>query len=165
MRDAQDFETYVRADATALLRTAVLLTRNRADAEDLLQSCLLRVGGAWRQAQASPHRYSRRVLANLAVDGWRQRARRPPAVALVPDVAAPGDDMARMDLYRTLVDGLRALPGQQRAALVLRYWEDMTEADTAAVLGCSIGTVKSHTARGLARLRALTVNAAAEGST
>jgi RNA polymerase sigma-70 factor (sigma-E family) len=158
MRTAEvPFEDFVHARSAALLRTALLLTgQNRADAEDLLQLALERAYRHWTSVSRSgePERYVRKILANASADRWRRRARRPeqplPAQADGPLVADPSDEIADRDY---LLRALRALPPRQRAVLVLRYFDDLSEAETANMLGCSIGTVKSHAARALSQLR------------
>ena len=150
------FEAYAHADATALFRLAVLLAGNRQDAEDLTQECLARVARAWqRRPPDDPHGYARRTLANLARDRWRFRKRAPrhtPFEEAHAGVADPYPDLVE----RTAVIGaLATLPPRQRAVLVLRYYEGLTEAAVAATLGCSVSAVKTHSARGLDRLRPL----------
>jgi RNA polymerase sigma-70 factor (sigma-E family) len=148
------FDEFVRGRSTALLRTAYLLTGDRGHAEDLLQQVLERVARRWSSISDSPEAYVRRALANAAVN--RRRRRRPVEVELLDrhdGVAASGP--AAVDLRDQLVRGLLQLPSRQRAVLVLRFFEDLSEAETAATLGCSVGTVKSQASRGLDRLRAL----------
>jgi RNA polymerase sigma-70 factor (sigma-E family) len=153
MRQDAGFEAFARAHAAHLLRTAVLLVGDRADAEDLVQLCLLKVSARWGHgAGEAPHAYARQVLTRLSIDRWRRLRSRPAAVEL-PDLAAHDDPIARADTRAMLVTGLRLLPARQRAALVLRYWTGLSEAETAEAMRCSPGTVKTHTARGLAQLR------------
>jgi len=151
------FEDFVRARSDSLLRTALLLTgQRRAEAEDLLQLALERAYRHWPKICGSegPERYVRRILASASTDRWRRLARRPehamPAGGgpVVPD--RTGEIADRDYLLRALA----ALPPRQRAVLVLRYFDDLSEVETADMLGCSLGTVKSQAARGLARLRA-----------
>ena len=151
------FEDFVRARSDSLLRTALLLTgQRRAEAEDLLQLALERAYRHWPKICGSegPERYVRRILASASTDRWRRLARRPehamPAGGgpVVPD--RTGEIADRAYLLRALA----ALPPRQRAVLVLRYFDDLSEVETADMLGCSLGTVKSQAARGLARLRA-----------
>ena len=150
------FEDFVRARSDSLLRTALLLTgQRRAEAEDLLQLALERAYRHWPKICGSegPERYVRRILASASTDRWRRLARRPehamPAGGgpVVPD--RTGEIADRDYLLRALA----ALPPRQRAVLVLRYFDDLSEVETADMLGCSLGTVKSQAARGLARLR------------
>ena len=149
-----DFEEFVRGRSTALLRTAYLLTGDRGHAEDLLQGVLERTARRWSSIAESPEAYVRRALANAATNRWRRR--RPVEVAWPPQHEPGGVDPAHAYVVRdALLRGLLTLPSRQRAVLVLRYFDDLTEAQTADALGCSIGTVKSQASRGLARLRGL----------
>lgn len=158
VQDAEGmFDDFVRARSTHLFRLAVLLTgHDRAAAEDLLQVALER---AYRHRHKvfgsdAPEPYVRRILVNAALD-WRRVLRRRQEQPWSPtDVGPATGDSAELVADRDLlVRALAVLPPRQRAVLVLRYWEDLSEVDTAAVLGCSVGTVKSHASRGLARLR------------
>ncbi|HEU0131881.1 MAG TPA: SigE family RNA polymerase sigma factor [Mycobacteriales bacterium] len=156
---------YVRGDAARLTRVAYLLVGNDADAQDLVQLCLLRVARRWNRIDTSPHAYARQVLARLATDRWRARRFRPADVPLDAAHHLPAADaFGASDLRHTLLGGLRLLPTRQRAVLVLRYFEQLSEAETAEALGLSAGTVKTHTARGLDRLRRLLLHAS-EGTT
>ena len=151
-----DFTDFVRGRSTALLRTAVLLAGgDRGHAEDMLQGVLERMYVRWDRIASSPEAYARRALVNAATNRWRGRRRRP-ELPLPEDRPEPGldDGPAAVDLRDALVRALLTLPPRQRAVLVLRYFDDMSEADVAGLLDCSIGTVKSQASRGLARLRA-----------
>lgn len=164
MRRRNDFarlDALVEDRGNALLATATLLTGNRTAGEDLLQAALERVMRRWGGVRGDLEGYVRRTLYHLAVDQWRSRGRRPPAVPLAfePPVA---DDAAGVALRHALVQALARLPPRQRAVLVLRYWEQLSEAEAAEMLGCSVGTVKSSASRGLARLRELTADWADE---
>jgi RNA polymerase sigma-70 factor (sigma-E family) len=153
------FEEFVHGRSAHLFKLALLLTgQNRAEAEDLLQIALER---AYRRRASlskgrSPEAYVRRVLVNASIDRWRalgRRGERPLNAAEVgPPVADLTGQVADRDL---LMRSLAVLPPRQRAVLVLRYWEDRSEAEIAGLLGCSAGTVKSQASRGLARLRGL----------
>jgi RNA polymerase sigma-70 factor (sigma-E family) len=158
-------EQFVAERGDRLLRTAALLTGSRADGEDLLQSALERLLRNWRRIDGDPESYVRRTLYNLATDGWRrQRVWRRKAVLFEPAPAV--DPGTAVDLRDAVVRVLAQLPPRQRAVLVLRYFEQLSEAETAETLGCSVGTVKSATARGLARLREITAAAdSAEATT
>jgi RNA polymerase sigma-70 factor (sigma-E family) len=149
MSDYADFEEFVVARRDALMRTAYLLTGNRHDAEDLVQSALIKVVPKWGRIKDHPEPYVRRVLARESVNRWRGRRWRDVSTAEVPEVLHH-DPTGRI----ALLEDLRRLSPRQRAVLVLRYFDDLTEADTAAVLGISVGTVKSHARDALARLRA-----------
>ena len=135
-----------------LLAAAALLAGGRAAGEDLLQAALERTMRAWRRIDGEPEGYLRRTMYHLAVDGWRRRRRRPELLIAVEPPAQP-DAAEGIAMRQALVQALGQLAPRQRAALVLRFWEQLNEAETAEALGCSIGTVKSSTSRGLARLR------------
>lgn len=139
----------------ALLSAAVLLGGSRAAGEDLLQSALERVVRSWRRIDGNLEAYLRRTLYNLAVDGWRHRGRNPEVLAAAEPPAVP-DGTHIIDLRGALVDALGLLAPRQRAVLVLRYWEERSEAETAALLECSVGTVKSTASRALQKLRDIT---------
>lgn len=154
-------DTFVRTRGDILLREAWLLTGSRESGEELLQEALARLLLRWDKIHGDPEGYLRRILYNLSVDRWRWRARRREILtAELPDRPAIGD--LGPSVTSDLVDALALLPRHQRAVLVLRYFVDASEAETAAALGCSIGTVKSASSRGLARLRELAQNASAE---
>ena len=140
-----------------LMRAAVALTGRRPEAEDLLQAALERLLRNWPKV-ADPEAYLRRTLYNLAADNWRRRGRWRAKLPLVRDQYRdiPTDATATVDLRDALVRALDQLPPQQRAVVVLRYWEQLSEAQTAELLGCSEGAVKSAASRGLRRLRDLT---------
>ena len=145
------FEDFVAARRGALLRTAYLLTGNPHDAEDLVQATLLRVVPKWSRIAASPEAYVRQVLVRESVTRWRGRRWRERSVSRLPDRPGHEPPADRVDLR----DALATLSPRQRAVLVLRYYDDLTEPATAEVLGISVGTVKSHAREGLARLREL----------
>ena len=155
--DEAEFEAYAARDGGRLLGFALLLAGDWQDAEDLVQVALLRSAGRWSVARQHPEGYARTVLVNLARDRWRVRRRRHPET-LAGDLtqlspAAAGDAAAAVLDRQLLLRACRLLPVQQRAVLVLRFWEDRSVHQTAAVLGCTEGTVKSQTHRALARLR------------
>jgi RNA polymerase sigma-70 factor (sigma-E family) len=159
--DAGEFaglEEFLAERGSALLATAVLLAGSREAGEDLLQHALERLLRQWRRIDGDPEGYLRRTLYHLAVDRWRWRGRHP-EVGLT---AEPGDGVpdpaAHVDLRDALGQALASLPARQRAVLVLRYFEQLSEAEIAEALGCSAGTVKSYAARGLKRLRAVAEN-------
>ena len=148
--DEAGFEEFVRARRPALLRTAYLLTGSSADAEDLVQAALVRCVPRWRRIADRPEPYVRQVLARESVSRWRQRRWREQHVAEVPETAAPGPDTeGRVALRQALL----ALAPRQRAVIVLRYYEDLTELQTAEAMDCAVGTVKSQVSAGLAKLR------------
>ena len=150
------FEEFVYARSGSLLRSALLLTgQNQAEAEDLLQLALERAYRHWARVCRSgePERYVRGILANASADRWRRLARRAERPLPAPPGPALPDHAAVVADRDYLLRALAALPPRQRAVLVLRYFDDLSEAETADMLGCSLGTVKSQAARGLARLR------------
>jgi RNA polymerase sigma-70 factor (sigma-E family) len=149
-----EFSAFAARDGGQLVGFAFLLTGNRHDAEDLAQQALVRTAAHWHTARESPARYSRTVLLNLVKDRWRVRRRQPETLSADLTGLAPMPDGAETMLDRQLLlRACRLLPLHQRAVLVLRFWEDRTVEETAAVLGCTAGTVKSQTHRALARLR------------
>ena len=155
--DGSSFEEFVAAVSGRLFTLALLLTAHRrAEAEDLLQDSLERAYRRWGQIirNGSPDAYVRRVMINAAVDRWRRERRRPEEPLVIDTADCAAADQAGHVADRDLL--LRALAGlapRQRAVLVLRYFEDLTETETAAVLGCTVGAVKSQASRALARLR------------
>jgi len=151
MRDG--FDEFVRTRSTGLLRVAYLLTGDRHHAEDLLQEVLEQMYVKWRRIDAAPEAYARRALVNRATNRWRRRGRRPEAPLAHHDVAQP-DHSDGVVVRDAVLEALRALPPKQRAAVVLRYLDDLPIADVARALDCSEGSVKSNASRGLERLRA-----------
>jgi RNA polymerase sigma-70 factor (sigma-E family) len=145
------FDAFVLARSGRLLRTAYLLTQDYALAEDLLQTALAKVWFAWSRIDGGdPEPYVRKVLVNTYSTWWRRRWNGEQPTEELPESAGP-DGLAaeRTDLWRAL----RQLPRRQRAVVVLRYYEDLSEAETARILGCSAGTVKSQTSKAFAKLR------------
>jgi RNA polymerase sigma-70 factor (sigma-E family) len=146
------FETFVVTNGDRLLRTAFLLTRDHGLAEDLLQTALTKAWTSWRRIDTHPEQYVRRILVNTYATWWRRKWRAEQPTEVLPEPGGPSaidTDSERRDLWTAL----GRLPRRQQAAIVLRYYEELTEAETAAVLGCTVGTVKSQTSRALARLR------------
>jgi RNA polymerase sigma-70 factor (sigma-E family) len=145
------FREFVQTRYGDLLRVAYLLTGSEHEAEDLLQGALLRVMRRWHRID-DPVPYVRRAMINLHVSRWRRQRARELITSVVPDrpVRDPADQVSER---QTLMAALRALPPRTRAVIVLRYWVDLSEAETAALLGCSVGSVKSNASRGLSRLR------------
>jgi RNA polymerase sigma-70 factor (sigma-E family) len=161
-RGKADFDQFVTASSDALLRTAYLVAWDAVEAEDLVQECLLAVARRWPRVRRMdhPHAYARRVLVNLALDGAQRRTRHRQELTGDADrtlAAVPDESSARrlhvVGVRSELVQALGALPPRQRAVLVLRYFEDLSEAQVAELLGCSVGTVKSTASRGLTRLQ------------
>jgi RNA polymerase sigma-70 factor (sigma-E family) len=149
--DADDFAEFVAARSGALLRTAYLLTGNHQDAEDLVQTALVKVVPKWgRLREHEP--YVRRVMVNESISRWRRGQWREAPTADVRDVAGAEPDLAgNLALQRALGE----LAPRQRAVIVLRYFDDLCEAQTADALGIAVGTVKSQARDALARLRTL----------
>ena len=151
------FSSYVRARGPVLLRTARSLTANQSDAEDLLQTALTKTYVAWERIE--DHRaldgYVRRALLNTRTSQWRKRKVDEYACEEVPErgtLPAP-DPAEQQSLHDAMWRAVLKLPDRQRAMVVLRYYEDLSEAKTADVLGVSVGTVKSAVSRALRKLR------------
>ena len=155
-QDEAAFRDFVAAARPRLVRTAYLLCGDSHEAHDLVQLTLMRVHRRWRSIERTdlPQAYARRILVNLAASFWRRRLRAPlVALSAVGERGEPDVSTAFADRAE-LWDAVMALPPRTRAVLVLRYFEDLSEAETAAALGCSVGSVKSQASRGIARLRA-----------
>lgn len=153
---AAEIEQFLAGRGDALLRTAMLLAGSREAGQDLLQAALMRMVPRWHRLDGDPEAYLRRVLYNLAADGFRRQARMRRKLALLRPLAElSADPTVVVDLRDALVRLMQQLPPRQRTVLVLRFWDQLTEAEAAAVLGWPEGTVKSATSRGLARLREL----------
>jgi RNA polymerase sigma-70 factor (sigma-E family) len=153
-QDEADFVDFVHARQQALLRFAYLLTGDHHTAEDLVQTALAKTYLSWGKLRdrGALDAYVRRIIVNEHTSLWRRawkRNERPSDV--LPETATPGRDTSHDDAMWRAV---QTLPTRQRAAVVLRYYEDLSEAETARVLNCSIGNVKSQTSRGIAALRA-----------
>lgn len=163
------FDEFVAAHVRDLMHTAYLIVCDESEAEDLVQESLLRVAKRWPRVRAMdrPAAYARRILVNLAIDGARGQTRRrqeldhaagaDPTTEVWFDVS-DGRTEAALDAVAQrglLLDALRQLSPRQRAVIVLRYFHDLSEAETARLLGCSVGTVKGSSSRGLERLRDL----------
>ena len=151
---SQDFDAYVRASGPRLKRLAYLLTGDVHLAEDLLQSAYAKVLPRWRQVRTyhDPDAYVRRVMVNLRTSWWRRHRGRE-SLGEGPARAAPGDFTREHAELDALLHALRALPVRQRTAVVLRHYCDLSEADTAAAMGITVGGVKSQTSKGLSALR------------
>lgn len=159
-RQEPAFERFVAERSAQLLRIAYLLTGDRGAAEDLLQLTLLRAANRWRSAQRAPEAYARRVLVNLVRDRRRRAARRAAERPLEEAIVARAHGLSRDHVdavvgRNEVFDALARLSADQREVLVLRFYGDLSVADTAAATGTSEGTVKSRTSRALARMREL----------
>ena len=153
-QERHDFEVYVATRSPALMRTAYLLTGQRADAEDLLQTTLAKAFLSWGKVREreAVDAYVRRTMINTHISLWRRRRVDEVPTDELPESGTPdftGDVVLHDSLWRLLDD----LPKRQRAVVVMRYYEDLSEAETAAALGCSPGTVKSQSSKALAKLR------------
>lgn len=152
MGETPDFDEFVAARSGALLRTSYLLTHDHGLAEDLLQTSLTKAWFAWGRIADSPEAYVRKVLFNTYATWWRRKWNGEHATEELPE-GGVGD---RTDASGEVIDlwsAMERLPRRQRAVVVLRYFEDLTEAQTAELLGCSVGTVKSQCSKALAKLR------------
>jgi RNA polymerase sigma-70 factor (sigma-E family) len=152
------FDAYVAARYPALVRTATLLTGgDHHEGEDLVQGALVKAVAVWRRIADDPEPYVRRIMVNDNISRWRRHRGRtvvtedPASVSAAEPWAAEHDAATRIDLAHALA----ALAPRQRTVLVLRYFEDLTERETAALMGIGVGTVKSQTRDALARLRQL----------
>jgi RNA polymerase sigma-70 factor (sigma-E family) len=156
MAEPDGFRDYVAARQRGLLRAAWLLTGDWHSAEDLVQAALVRVWPRWARVAAGgdPDAYVRRVLVNVYLSARRRRWHGEYATGELPDGPTGADEFASVDLRDAVGRALSGLGRRQRAVLVLRYFDDLSEAQVAAAMGCSIGTVKSQSAKALAKLRA-----------
>ena len=150
----ESFEEYVAGRRAALLRTAYLLTGQHADAEDLVQLALVKAAPHWRRICDDPEPYVRKILAREATNRWRRRRWREVSTDVLPESPEGAADPTDRELLR---QALMRLSPRQRAVVVLRYFDDLTEQQTAEVLGIGLGTVKSHGRDAMARLRELVV--------
>jgi RNA polymerase sigma-70 factor (sigma-E family) len=153
--DDRAFVDYVVGAYRSLRRTAFLITGDWYLAEDAVQAALVKVYVAWSRLDRGNqvHAYARRAVVTAVLDEGRRPWRRERSVAALPDEAAWRDQTEAVDERLALITALGRLPTRQRATLVLRYFDDLSVEDTAHVLGCTPGTVKSHSARGLDSLR------------
>ena len=155
MRDEQSFDELVEACSPRLLRTAWLLTGDPQLAEDLLQTALASTYLRWGRLRdtGAAEAYVRKVMASTASKWWKRKWHGERPTDVLPEHAG-GDDYDAVDDRQALRRALALLPARQRACVVLRFYEDLSEAQVADVLDCSVGTVKSSTSRALVRLRA-----------
>ncbi len=148
------FAHLVEARSTALLRLAFAVVGDHQLAQDLLQEALVKTYVAWPRLRepAAAEAYVRRTIVTTAISWRRRPSFHEPPIEVLPE-AEHGDETDRLTTHRVLWKHVRGLPPRQRAALVLRYYEDLSEADTAQLMGCSVGTVKSQVATALGKLR------------
>ena len=148
-----EFTAYVRARQRRFVRFAYLLTGDPHSAEDLVQSAFAKVYRKWDSIHGSPDAYVRQTIINEHNSWWRRTWRHKEVTGsdliTYADPPAPADRYTDNDLHTHI----RNLPTQQRAAIILRYYEDLTEAQTADAMGCAVGTVKSQVSAGLSKLR------------
>jgi len=149
------FAGFVRENTPALLRTAYLLTGNAQQAEELVQDTLVRLYPKWDKVEAAdvPLAYVRRSLSNAYINQMRRGSSREMVFEDVPERTDPYDALSQLADRDQIWAGLNLLSQRQRAALVLRFFEDLSDEQTAAALGCRVGTVRSLISRGLAVLR------------
>ncbi|MEV5412302.1 SigE family RNA polymerase sigma factor [Thermopolyspora sp. NPDC052614] len=154
MEHAAQFDEFVRVRGAALYRYAYVLTGNAEDAADLVQEALMRLGDAWHRVQRKddPEGYVRTSMARLHISWWRRR-RREHLAESVPEAGYTESGVDRIDADVGLWKELAELPARQRAVLVLRYYEDLSDVEIASILGISTGTVRSQAARALDKLR------------
>jgi len=153
-----DFGCYVAASERKHKRLAFLLTGDLHSAEDLLQAAYAKLYPRWDKVRTydAPDAYLRKVMVSIRTSWWRRHRNREWSVDVLPTVegTVAADSADAVVEHQLLLRALAELPVRQRAAVVLRHWCDLSEAETAAIMGCSLGTVKSTTSKGLARLRA-----------
>ncbi|WP_328990773.1 SigE family RNA polymerase sigma factor [Kribbella sp. NBC_01245] len=147
----ESFDAFVIARSGRLLRTAYLLTQDHALAEDLVQTALAKAWFSWHRIEGGdPEPYVRKVIVNTYSTWWRRKWNGEQPTDELPEGTALGSSVEdRADVWQAL----QRLPRRQRAVIVLRFYEDLTEAETARILGCTTGTVKSQTSKALAKLR------------
>jgi RNA polymerase sigma-70 factor (sigma-E family) len=153
--DCVTYEEFVATRSQALLRYGYVLTGNAHDAADLLQEGLIRLRGAWGRVanKNDPEGYVRKIMARQHISAWRRR-RRERLVRAVPEGRYDEPGLERAEHDQRLWEALTALPQRQRAVLVLRYYEELSDEEIAATLGISRGTVRSQASRALGKLRA-----------
>ena len=152
MTDRSAFDDFVHARGPALARTAFLLTGDHHHAEDLVQHALMQAARHWERIETSPEAYVRRAMVNANISRWRRKRWAESPLSSYDSPHPETDPTLRL----TLEQALRRLTPRQRTVLVLRYFEDLTEVQTAAALGITAGAVKSMTRQALGRLRTLT---------
>lgn len=151
----EEVPAFVAARRPALYRSAFLLVGNAPDAEDLVQATMVRVIASWDRIRRRdvPEVYARRVMVNLAASRWRRLRSYASLTRLTPPTGDEPDPSDAAVVRDAMWAAIQSLPVKMRAVVVLRYYEDLSEREIAAVLGCSAGTVKSQSSKALARLR------------
>ena len=151
---ADGFTEFVTTHSRALLRTGWLLSGNEATAQDLVQTALMKSWSRWDRVEAAgAEAYVRRVMISTFLTWRRRRWHAEVPGEILPDLAGDRDVFGDSDLRDVVMTALGTLAGRQRAVVVLRYYNDLTEVETAKALGCSVGTVKSQTAKAFTHLR------------
>ena len=155
MAEPEGFRHFVMTRSPGLVRAAWLLTGDLASAEDLVQTALAKVWSRWAQVdrQDAPEAYVRRVMMSTFLTWNRRRWHTELSVGDLPDTVEARNDLHEVELRWSVAQALRSLPRRQRAVIVLRYFEDLTEVQVAQVLSCSVGTVKSQNAKAIKKLR------------
>jgi RNA polymerase sigma-70 factor (sigma-E family) len=152
--DRSSYSAFVTARSDQFLRTAYLLCRNWATAEDLVQEAMTKAWPAWGRLNDDPEKYVRKIMVTTYVTWWRRRRWRAEVPSdPLPDGPGPGSPIDQADQRDALWRAVARLPARQRAVIVLRYYEDLSEAEIADALTCSVGTVKSQASKALAKLR------------
>ena len=152
--EPEGFREFVASRSPGLLRTARLLTGHEATGQDLVQAALLKTWSRWERVDRNAaEAYVRRVMVSTFLTWRRRRWHGEESVAQLPEQLAPGDPYRDADLREAVSAALARLPARQRAVIVLRYFDDLSEADTAIALGCALGTVKSQASKALLTLR------------
>jgi RNA polymerase sigma-70 factor (sigma-E family) len=153
-REATAFTEFISARSASLFRTAYLIVGDHQLAQDLLQESLIKTYMAWPRLRdpSKAEAYTRKTIVTTAISWRRRRSFHERPMEVLPDMAVP-DPGEAVTTRAWMVTQLRSLPPRQRAAIVLRHYEDLSEAQTAEVMGCSVGAVKSHVSTGLGRLR------------
>lgn len=142
--DRDDFDQFVVAVSPRLLRSAFLLTHDWGGAEDLLQTALVKAWFAWGRVRGNPEPYVRKIMYHTYVSWWRRRSFGEQPTAVTPDTPVTDDAASQVDERDEVWRALGRLPRRQRAVLVLRYFEDLSEAQVAELLGISVGTLKGR---------------------
>jgi RNA polymerase sigma-70 factor (sigma-E family) len=155
MAESDGFRYFVMSRSPGLVRAAWLLTGDLATAEDLVQTSLAKVWSRWAQVvrQDAPEAYARRVMMSTFLTWNRRRWHAELSFGELPDTTEASNDLHEVELRWSVARALRTLPPRQRAVVVLRYFEDLTEVQVARALSCSVGTVKSQNAKAIKQLR------------
>ncbi|MFE2724795.1 SigE family RNA polymerase sigma factor [Kitasatospora sp. NPDC059327] len=162
----EEFQAFIVGAWPRLLRTAYLLAGEQYAAEDLVQSAAEKACAAWGKVRRAddPYAYVRRILVNQHARRFRRRLPEL-LVNAVPETAGEEDGFARSDQRSALLAALATLPPRQREAVVLRHWEDLSDSQAAVAMGCSVGAVRSQAAKGIARLREVSMLKELKGMT